>query len=165
MTATPRLAAPYILQSQSQKEVTHNEALNILDGLVQGVAEDNTLTAPPVSPAEGVVWIVAAGATGDWAGHDDALAQFIGGVWAFHTPLEGWSVWLKAQELATRYDGTGWVTGVITASSVEIGGDQILTARQPAIADATGGATIDAEARAALNALLAACRAHGLIES
>jgi hypothetical protein len=165
MTVTPRLAAPYILQSQSQKEVTHNEALNILDGLVQGVAEDNTQTAPPASPAEGAVWIVGAGATGDWAGHDDALAQFIGGTWAFHTPLEGWSVWLKAQGLTARYDGTGWVAGVVAASSVEIAGDQVLGARQAAIADATGGATIDAEARAALNALLGACRTHGLIES
>ncbi len=164
MTASPRLATPYILQSQSQKEVTHNEALNILDGLVQAVAEDDGLSTPPASPADGQVWIVASGATGDWAGHDGALAQFIGGAWAFHTPLEGWSVWVKSQGLAAHYDGAAWGTAV-TATAVEIGGDQVVGARQAAIADAAGGATVDAEARAALNALLAACRAHGLIET
>ena len=165
MTATPRLAAPYIVQSQSQKEVTHNEALNVLDGLVQPVAEDRDLTAPPGSPTEGQVWIVAAGASGDWAGEDDALAQFIGGAWAFHAPQEGWSVWLKDEGLEARYDGAGWVAGVVAASSVEIGGDQVLGARQSAIADASGGSTVDAEARTALNALLAVCRTHGLIET
>ena len=165
MTASPRLAVPYILQSQSQKEVTHNEALNILDGLVQAVVEDDALTAPPASPAEGQVWLVAAGATGAWAGHDGALAHFIGGAWIFHAPLEGWSVWLKPQGLVARHDGSAWVGGVVTAATVEIGGDQIIGPRQSAIADATGGTTVDTEARAALNALLAACRAHGLIES
>ncbi len=162
---TPRLAAPYIVQSQSQKEVTHNDALNLLDGLVQCAAEDRTLTAPPASPAEGQVWIVAAGATGDWAGRDGALAQFIGGAWRFHTPLEGWSVWLKSDGVRARYDGAVWSVGVVTATAVEIGGDQIVGARQAAIADASGGTTVDTEARAALNALLAACRMHGLIES
>lgn len=165
MTATPRLAAPYIVQSQSQKEVSHNDALDVLDALVQPVVEDKDLTAPPASPAEGRVWIVGAGATGDWAGQDDALAQFIGGAWAFRAPAEGWSVWLKDEGLVARYDGSSWVVGVVTASAVEIGGDQVVGARQSAIGDAAGGTTVDAEARTALNALLAACRAHGLIET
>jgi hypothetical protein len=33
--ATTRLLLPYILAAQAQKHVTHNEALQILDGLVQ----------------------------------------------------------------------------------------------------------------------------------
>jgi hypothetical protein len=165
MTATPRLAAPYIVQSQSQKEVTHNDALNLFDALVQPAVEDKDLTAPPGSPAEGQVWIVGSGASGDWAGQDGALAQYIGGAWAFRAPAEGWSVWLKDEGLETRYDGSAWVVGVVAASAVEIGGNPIIGARQAAIADATGGTTVDAEARTALNALLAACRTHGLIET
>jgi hypothetical protein len=44
---SPRLHLPYIRTSQAQKEITHNEALNRLDGLVQAVVEDRDLTTPP----------------------------------------------------------------------------------------------------------------------
>lgn len=40
---------------------------------------------------------------------------------------------------------------------------QVVGAQQAAVADATGGATVDTEARAAINALLARLRTHGLI--
>jgi len=42
-------------------------------------------------------------------------------------------------------------------------GTQILTTQQAAISDASGGSTVDTEARAQLNLLLAAMRTHGLI--
>lgn len=40
---------------------------------------------------------------------------------------------------------------------------QVVGAQGAAVADASGGSTVDAEARTALNALLARLRAHGLI--
>ena len=46
--------------AQAQKHVTHNEALRILDTLVQLAVLDRDLTAPPGSPAEGERWIVKA---------------------------------------------------------------------------------------------------------
>lgn len=46
-----------------------------------------------------------------------------------------------------------------------VGGTQVVGAQQVAIPDAAGGATVDAEARAAINALLAAARLHGLIDT
>jgi len=46
---------------------------------------------------------------------------------------------------------------------VWIDGDKIIGAQGAAVADASGGVVIDAEARAALNALLARLRTHGLI--
>lgn len=48
-------------------------------------------------------------------------------------------------------------------SLVYINGVQILKAQRAAVADATGGAVVDAEARTAINALLARLRDHGLI--
>lgn len=44
-----------------------------------------------------------------------------------------------------------------------ISSTQVVGARQAAVADATGGATVDTEARAAINTLLARLRTHGLI--
>ena len=49
--ATTHLLLPYILAAQAQKHVTHNEALRILDGLVQLSVLDRDLAAPPGSPA------------------------------------------------------------------------------------------------------------------
>lgn len=46
---------------------------------------------------------------------------------------------------------------------LSIGGNQIVTTRQSAVTAPTGGATIDAEARTAINALIARLQAHGLI--
>ena len=49
--ATTHLLLPYILAAQAQKHITHNEALRILDGLVQLSVLDRDLTAPPGSLA------------------------------------------------------------------------------------------------------------------
>ena len=42
---TTKLLLPYILAAQAQKHVTHNEALRILDGLIQLSVLDRDLTA------------------------------------------------------------------------------------------------------------------------
>jgi hypothetical protein len=62
MTDTTHLGLPFIEGSQAQKHVTHNEALRILDSVVQIGVLDIDRTAPPSSPAEGDRHIVASGA-------------------------------------------------------------------------------------------------------
>ncbi|WP_371068358.1 DUF2793 domain-containing protein, partial [Salmonella enterica] len=42
-----------ILPAQAQKHVTHNEALRILDIIVQLAVLDRTRSAAPATPAEG----------------------------------------------------------------------------------------------------------------
>jgi hypothetical protein len=84
-----------------------------LDALIQASVIDNTLTAPPVSPADGDTYIVAASATGDWATHDGKLARWNAlapGAWEFFTPKEGWSVWVESESDRYRFDGTDWVS-------------------------------------------------------
>ncbi|HAE29331.1 MULTISPECIES: DUF2793 domain-containing protein [Hyphomonas] len=76
MDTSPRLAMPYLLPNQAQKHVTHNEALRRLDTMVQLSVANRDLTAPPASPGEGECWLVAAGATGDWAGHETEIAAW-----------------------------------------------------------------------------------------
>ena len=53
------LLLPYLLAAQAQKHVTVNEALRLLDGLVQLAVLDRHLTAPPAGPAGGARYIVA----------------------------------------------------------------------------------------------------------
>ena len=107
--ATIHLLLPYILAAQAQKHVTHNEALRILDGLVQLSVLDRDLTAPPGSPADGDRYIVATGATGDWAGWDLNVALWTDGAWLRLPPRTGWRAWVEDEGLLLIYDGAGWI--------------------------------------------------------
>ena len=105
---TTRLNLPLIAEAQAQKHVTHNEALSDLDTLVQLTVQDRDLNTPPASPAEGDAWIVAASATGEWAGHDGEIAAFRNGGWVFHAPQEGFRAWVADEDILLIHDGTAW---------------------------------------------------------
>ena len=107
--ATTNLLLPYILAAQAQKHVTHNEVLRILDGLVQLSVKDRDLTAPPGSPADGDRYIVASGATGDWAGWDLNVAFWTDGAWLRLPPRAGWRAWVENEGVLLAFDGAGWV--------------------------------------------------------
>ena len=102
------LSLPFILPSQAQKHVTHNEALVALDALVQLSVISAVQTAPPASPAEGERYLVPAGATGAWSGQDDKLAVKDASGWLFLDPREGWTAWVQDQATQVRFTGAGW---------------------------------------------------------
>lgn len=106
--ATTHLLLPYILAAQAQKHVTHNEALRILDGLVQLSVIDRDLTAPPGSAADGDRYIVASGATGDWAGWDLNVAFWSDGAWLRLPPRIGWRTWVEDEGLLLVWTGAAW---------------------------------------------------------
>ena len=108
--ATTKLLLPYILAAQAQKHVTHNEALRLLDGLVQLSILDRDLTAPPGSPADGDRYIVASGGTGDWAGWDLNVALWTDGAWLRLPPRTGWRAWVEDEGLLLVYDGAAWIS-------------------------------------------------------
>ncbi len=113
MSTTARLLLPYIAPQQAQKQVTYNEAMAALDQLVQPAVKSRTTTVPPGGPAEGDTYIVAAGATGAWAGKDGKFAAWLSGAWSFRTPAEGWLAYVAdTAELAVLQSGawTSFVT-------------------------------------------------------
>ncbi|MET3611876.1 hypothetical protein ABID16_000181 [Rhizobium aquaticum] len=105
---TPNLKLPYILPSQAMKHITHNEALQILDAATNALIVA-TLTAPPASPVEGALYLVAASGTGAFAGKDGRLAFFIDGAWIFLVPRAGWRALFAADGRTRIFDGTSWV--------------------------------------------------------
>jgi hypothetical protein len=165
MTATPRLALPFLSAGQAQKEFTHNEALSTLDAIVAAAAEEGPLDTPPASPALGACYIVGTAPTDAWAGYPNALAACTSGGWRFVAAFEGMSVYVRAAALWANFRAGAWEMGILRGSSVIIGGDQVVGARAAAIDDVSGGATVDAEARTAISQILAALRQHGLIET
>lgn len=113
MTDTANLALPCIEGSQAQKHVTHNEALRLLDTLVQLAVLDRDLTAPPGSPTNGQRWIVKTGATGAWSSHADAIAAWQDGAWQFSTPRVGWLAYVVDESLLLAWNGSAWVSAIV----------------------------------------------------
>lgn len=109
--ATPRLSLPYLAAAQAQKHVTVNEALSLLDGLVQTAAESRTVDAQPASPDDGALYIMTAAASGaDWAGQPEgAVMRFEAGAWAPMVVNEGCVAWIKDEATAVAWDGAEWV--------------------------------------------------------
>jgi len=105
---SPRLDLPYIQSAQAQKHVTHNEALRLLDVLVQLTVESFGATNPPALPIEGNVYALGLGANGAWSGQDEALAIWVDGAWQFHTPQVGWRATLAASAEIRVWTGTSW---------------------------------------------------------
>ena len=107
---SPRLLLPYLQAAQAQKHVTHNEALRRLDGLVNLTVEDRNRSAPPTNPAEGAAYLVAAGATGLWAGWSGDIALWADGAWMRLPARIGWRLWVVAEQLMLVCLTAGWVT-------------------------------------------------------
>lgn len=165
MSGTPRLDLPFLSAGQAQKEWTHNEALQTLDILVSGAVEEEPRADPPASPILGAAYIVGASPTGAWAGKPQTVAAYTNDGWRFVVPVEGMRLYVKSTSLCSLYRAGNWEIGVVRGANVVIGGEQVVGARQGAIASPAGGATTDSEARAAVDQILNAMRAHGLIES
>ena len=108
MSETTNLALPFIEASQAQKHVTHNEALLVLDALVQTGIVDRDLTSPPASPVDGDAFIPASGSTAQWSGNDLAIAVWQDGAWKFHTPQKGWIVYLTDENMFAFWNGNTW---------------------------------------------------------
>ena len=160
---TPRLALPMLQPGQAQKEWRHNEALAVLDAVIQPCVVTAGDNAPPAVPRIGEAWLVGDSPEGAWAGHAQALACWTEGGWRFAAPVEGMRVWNAAAAVDHRYSGGQWIGGAIRGSALLVGGQQVVGARQTAIAPPAGGATVDAQARATLTKILATLQVHGLI--
>ncbi len=162
---TARFALPLLQVGQAQKEVTHNEAVHRLDRFLHLVVSSRTIAAPPSSPTPDALWIVAAGASDAWEGHDDELAAWTGEHWSFQTPPEGTICWIADETIVAVYGDGAWQADFLPVAGLRVGGVPMLGATPVAVADPAGGGIVDTEARAAIAALLAYLRTQGLVES
>ncbi len=160
---TSRFQLPLIAAGQAQKEVTHNEALTLIDAVMSPVVQAVGTVTPPASPSPGQCWVVGAAATGAWAGQSGALACWTPGGWRFVIAATGIGVWSVADGMLARFNGSVWVIGESNATVYRTQGLQVVGTQRPAISGPTGGSVIDQEARIAVNAILSALRVHGLI--
>jgi len=116
MTNTDNLALPCIEGPEAQFHVTHNEALRLLDSIVQLSVLDRDLTAPPEAPTAGRRWIVAGSPTGAWSGRAGHVATWTDGAWQFSVPRAGWFAHVADEGTFVVFTGSAW-----TALSAALG--------------------------------------------
>jgi len=143
MEMTARLDLPLLAVAQAAKEMTVNEALTLLDAAIQPVVEGE-LSAPPSHPEVGQGWLVGASGTGAFAGHPGAIAVWTKGGWRFVAPFEGLAIWDRGSGVIVRRQSTNWQRGA-------------------AVSVPSGGAVVDAEARAVIATIVARIRDFGII--
>jgi hypothetical protein len=165
MSATPRFSLPFLDVGQTNKELTHNEALQTLDILVGALVESPPLADPPGAPLVGSAYIVAANPSGAWAGMAQSIAAWTSGGWRFVKPAEGLMVFVRSAGLFALFRQNTWEQGISRAAALVIADQQVVGPRAAAIAGPSGGTIVDQEARGTIAAILGALRQHGLIES
>lgn len=90
--------------------------------------KDKDLSVPPGSPATDDRYIVAAGGSGDWTGHDDEIAEWDGSAWQFTVPDLGTTTYVEDETEYYSWNGTAWVQESFGphAGTHELGGaDQV----------------------------------------
>lgn len=112
---SPHLGLPFMAPAQARKHITHNEALSVLDDIVQLSIIQRDLNAPPPAPENGARYIVASAATGAWASQEATIASWRNGGWQFLTPQTGWRAFDQSGGALCIFNGSEWT--VITASS------------------------------------------------
>lgn len=165
MNETNRLKLPFLIAGQAQKEFFHNEALQILDTVVQPVVEALPADQPPAAPVHGKAYLVSGSPLGLWEEQAHALASFTEGGWRFVRPFNGMEVKLRATGETLTFAEGAWLVGVVNARSIRVAGRQVLGPQEGAIASPVGGGVVDLETRNAVTQILVALRAHGLIAS
>lgn len=100
MPTSPRYGFDYLEVGEAVPSEAVNEALERIEaGGGHFIIEDRDLTAPPGSPDPGDTYIIATGATGDWATHDGNIAYRLNTAWIIITMLEGFTFWVKDENV------------------------------------------------------------------
>jgi len=94
---SPNLSLPYLAPAQAQKHVTHNEALRMIDALVQ-LSVINITQGVLIGPTPSGIFT-------DYAHH---IAAFQDGAWAYFIPQTGWRAFDQNQNTVLVYDGSVW---------------------------------------------------------
>lgn len=158
-----RHSLPFLSTGQAQKELTHNEAVALIDAGLHPAAEELGTNTPPVAPVAGQCWIAGSAPTGAWAGRAGALACWTLSGWRFLAATEGMQVWLRDRQHWAVCEAGGWVAGDVRASRLTIEGLKVVGPRGAAVPVPSGGSTVDTEARSAIAALIQRLSDHGLI--
>lgn len=119
MGRSPIFGIPLLENQQETPDVTHNEAIVLLEIAMKGVVSVG-LNTPPAG-VEGAAYVLGAAPTGVWSGKANKVAVYFNGSWRFLPGLtsagadlpigashEGLRVWSQADDGFYVWDGSAW---------------------------------------------------------
>jgi Protein of unknown function (DUF2793) len=141
-----RFQMPFLAVGQAQKEITHNEALLLIDFMLHPVVEAELLV-PPSALSEvdaGKCWLTAANASGSWLGKPGIIACWTGASWRYVNGKNGMKIWRNDLQTNVIFQNQQWKLSNMIAAP-------------------TGGAFVDSEARTVIASILDCLRKTGSI--
>lgn len=129
MSTLPNSGATELVAAQANAELAVNEMGRRLDsGYSRSIIEDRDLTAPPGSCADGARYLIAATATGAWAGHDGKLAVAVGtnasnGWLKITVAVEGFRLYIRDENIEIEYNGSAWATPSLASGNLAVASD------------------------------------------
>ena len=142
---TARFELPLLAAGQAHKELFHNEALTRIDFLIHPIVQAIETDPASIAPVPGQSWLVGPGANGDWLDHDDQIAGWSGNGWQFFLPHPLMRIYIESNDNFAVYKET-WQPTVEVEAPVS-------------------GSVIDVEARSAIDSILTALEAQGILNS
>lgn len=109
MTKTPNLSIDLIHPNQSQKELTINEALTIIDSVLNNSIININVNNIPLNPASGDLYHIGDSATGEWENYLGHMAVYTDGGWRYFMPRHGFIMWSNAHDSKIVYKQGAWV--------------------------------------------------------
>ncbi len=105
-----------LVPSSEAKTQQINDSRRYLESIVS--VKSRSLATPPPTPANQDNYLVAAVATGEWAGHEGEIALFYEGIWYFVSGLRGvWLLVLDELPMSVVNDGVSWIDVPVSATS------------------------------------------------
>ena len=143
---TARHQLPFLAVGQAQKEITHNEALVLIDALISTAVIAELSSAPTglTDADSGRCWLISAGSSGIWLAKTGQIACWTGGSWRYILPIEGMRIWHNALDSQVIRRGALWQESTVISAP-------------------SGGSFNDVEARAAIDAILQLLRLGGIM--
>lgn len=138
---TSRFLLPLLAAGQAQKELFHNEALILVDFLLNPVVESIASDPQALNPQTGQSWLVGSDPVSEWSGHQDDIAGWSDNGWIFIRPLEFLEISISASGVSAVYHGAWQIPEVVV--------------------DPAGGQVVDVEARYAIDSVLEILRERG----
>ena len=142
---TARFEIPLLAAGQAHKELFHNEALARIDFLIHPIVQAIETDPTAIVPVPGQSWLVGPGAMNDWLGQDDQVAGCTGNGWLFIAPLPLMRLYIESIDNFATYRGSWQLTETVASPD--------------------SGAVIDLEARMAIESILHALQAQGMLKS
>lgn len=160
MPLSPRLGFPLITSSQTQKDVTHNEAILALDRLVALGVASRTVASPPITVSIGDIYIVPVDGAISWAQPAGTMMQWQGSGWLAVVARPG-QLALVVDEGVMLIFRQSWQS-LWPVAGLEVAGRSVLAATPTTISLPSGGATVDSQARTAIAAIVALLIQQGI---